>query len=148
MSDAEFYECQAAISTVLDNYKNSPKTHPPCLPTPKPFVRPNLVSRPSLYGDSELPAIEEVPCLELVGNKSERWDLITTTIHVCMHLQVLMHFIGFQFDLFNRSYNNQLKYHIEVDIWYRVVWAIFSMNGNLWHKIQDETCKYVYQVFF
>ncbi|XP_022322402.1 cyclin-G1-like [Crassostrea virginica] len=71
VSDAEFYECQAAISTVLDNYKNSPKTHPPCLPTPKPFVRPNLVSRPSLYGDSELPAIEEVPCLELVGNKSE-----------------------------------------------------------------------------
>lgn len=72
MSDAEFYECQAAVGQVLDNYKNSPKTHPRCLPTPKPFLRPNLVSRPSLYGDSELPAIEENPSLEVVVNESER----------------------------------------------------------------------------
>uniref|UniRef100_K1QAQ5 Cyclin-G1 n=1 Tax=Magallana gigas TaxID=29159 RepID=K1QAQ5_MAGGI len=79
VSDAEFYECQAAVGQVLDNYKNSPKTHPRCLPTPKPFLRPNLVSRPSLYGDSELPAIEENPSLEVVVSESERRDEITTT---------------------------------------------------------------------
>lgn len=72
MSDAEFYECQAAVGQVLDNYKNSPNTHPRCLPTPKPFLRPNLVSRPSLYGDSELPAIEEKPSLEVVVSETER----------------------------------------------------------------------------
>lgn len=72
VSDAEFYECQAAVGQVLDNYKNSPKTHPRCLPTPKPFLRPNLVSRPSLYGDSELPAIEENPSLEVAVSESER----------------------------------------------------------------------------
>lgn len=76
VSDAEFYECQAAVGQVLDNYKNSPKTHPRCLPTPKPFLRPNLVSRPSLYGDSELPAIEEKPSLEVVVSETESDILI------------------------------------------------------------------------
>ncbi|XP_061184446.1 cyclin-G1-like [Saccostrea echinata] len=71
ISDAEFYECHHAVSQVLDNYRNSPKSHPSCLPMPKPFLRPNLVSRPSLYGDSELPAIEEDPSVDLLVSKTE-----------------------------------------------------------------------------
>lgn len=71
VSDAELYECHDAVSQVLDNYRNSPKSHPSCLPMPKPFLRPNLVSRPSLYGDSELPAIEEDPSVNLLVSETE-----------------------------------------------------------------------------
>lgn len=60
------------VSKVLSSYENHPKHHPPCLPTPKPFPRPNLISRPSLYGDSELPAIEENPSMELALSETER----------------------------------------------------------------------------
>lgn len=61
ISDSELFDCQCAISQQFDLYNLHSTTHPLCLPLPKIAPRPNLVTRPSWYGNTDLPTIEEVP---------------------------------------------------------------------------------------
>ncbi|KAK3099605.1 hypothetical protein FSP39_006931, partial [Pinctada imbricata] len=59
VNDSEVHECTCAVVGILDNYSNNPALHPSCLPLPKPAPRVNLVQKPSFYGDTDLPTIEE-----------------------------------------------------------------------------------------
>ncbi|KAJ8297802.1 hypothetical protein KUTeg_024333 [Tegillarca granosa] len=59
VKDSEIYECHSNITCILSNFTNRPESHPSCLPIPKPQPRRSIISRPSYYGDSELPTIEE-----------------------------------------------------------------------------------------
>lgn len=59
VQDSEFYECFCSVSEILDLYKNQPGSRPCCLKVPKPPIRMSLVSRPSFYGCTDLPTIDE-----------------------------------------------------------------------------------------
>lgn len=59
VKDSEIFECHSNITCILSNFTNRPESHPSCLPIPKPQPRRSIVSRPSYYGDSDLPTIEE-----------------------------------------------------------------------------------------
>ncbi|XP_060065264.1 cyclin-G1-like [Ylistrum balloti] len=59
VQDSEFYECFCTVSEILDLYKKQPQSHPSCLKVPKPQIRMSLISRPSYYGCTDLPTIEE-----------------------------------------------------------------------------------------
>lgn len=61
VGDSEFYECYESVTKILYNYCNYPSSHPACLPLPKPQPRINLMTRPSAYGDTDLPTIYENP---------------------------------------------------------------------------------------
>lgn len=60
ISDSELFDCQCTISQQLDLYNLHSTTQPPCLPLPRIAPRPSLVTRPSWYGNTDLPTIEEV----------------------------------------------------------------------------------------
>ena len=62
ISDSELFECQCAISKQFEIYTLHPASHPVCLPLPRLVPRPNLVVKPSCYGNTDLPTIEEVSC--------------------------------------------------------------------------------------
>ncbi|OWF36570.1 cyclin-G1-like [Mizuhopecten yessoensis] len=59
VQDSEFYECFCTVSGILDLYRSQPGRHPSCLKVPKPQIRMSLISRPSYYGCTDLPTIEE-----------------------------------------------------------------------------------------
>lgn len=59
VQDSEFYECFNTVSEILDLYTNRPGSHPTCLSVPKPQTRMSLISRPSYYGCTDLPTIDE-----------------------------------------------------------------------------------------
>lgn len=73
-ADSEFHECFETVTDILHNYSVSPKLHPVCLPIPKPQPRINLVTRPSVYGDSDLPTIYENPVTTLIVCQSDSDD--------------------------------------------------------------------------
>lgn len=60
VSDSELFDCQCAISQQFELHHIHSLAHPPCLPLPKIAPHPNLVNRPSCYGNTDLPTIEEV----------------------------------------------------------------------------------------
>lgn len=60
ISDSELFDCQCTISQQFDLYNLHSTTQPPCLPLPRIAPRPSLVTRPSWYGNTDLPTIEEV----------------------------------------------------------------------------------------
>lgn len=66
IADSEFHECYETITKILHNYTVNPQVHPVCLPIPKPQPRINLITRPSVYGDTDLPTIYENPVTTLI----------------------------------------------------------------------------------
>ncbi|XP_063415457.1 cyclin-G2-like [Mytilus trossulus] len=71
VGDSEFYECYESVTKILYNYCNYPSSHPACLPLPKPQPRINLMTRPSAYGDTDLPTIYENPVTTIYVSTSD-----------------------------------------------------------------------------
>lgn len=61
ISDSELYECYQTVTRLLHTYESNPGSHPTSLPLPKPQPRLCLVTKPSTYGDTDLPTIYENP---------------------------------------------------------------------------------------
>lgn len=80
ISDSELYECYQTVTKILDNYTNKPSSHPSCLPLPKPQPRLCLVTKPSMYGDTDLPTIYENPITTIhVSSDSDDSPVIRKT---------------------------------------------------------------------
>ncbi|XP_033743177.1 cyclin-G1-like [Pecten maximus] len=71
VQDSEFYECFCTVSEILDQYRNQPGSRPSCLKVPKPPIRMSLISRPSYYGCTDLPTIEESDSAMCISDDSD-----------------------------------------------------------------------------
>ncbi|KAL5012760.1 hypothetical protein ScPMuIL_011311 [Solemya velum] len=71
ITEAEMSECLLSVGEKLQDYHCYPDKLPLCLPIPKPMLKPNLKSRPSLYGDTDLPTIYEDHSESILGGSSQ-----------------------------------------------------------------------------